>query len=1092
MAAVASPEMEAYFEELEQRANKCYELVGRARKAGYDIEDEAEIPRARDLAERVEAQVGPEGIAPRIREIIAEHDRETAALQVARELAGELREELGVEKALEQAVRTSLSILTEGVLVAPTEGVVRVATMQNHNSTHCAAIYYAGPIRAAGGTAQALSVLIADVVRRELGLDAYIPTRAEVERYKEEIPLYKRAVNLQYLPEGDEIEAIVKGCPVCITGEQTDRIEVAGNRDLPRVETNRLRGGAALVIAEGLCLKAAKVFKHVERLDIGGWDFLRSYTERKQEKAGEGEYKYLRDVLVGRPIFAFPDRPGGFRLRYGRTRLTGLAAVALNPATMVALDSFTAIGTQLKIQLPGKAAAVTPCDSIEGPLVLLDDGSCVRLSSREAAEAVAPRIREIVDVGEVLISPGEFLENNHTLVPGGWCNEWWEAELRAVGGEPPSEEPDFTAALAISQKHGVALHPTHTFLWHDITVDELAQLRQLAAAGSRDSTGFLLPAEAQPLLLTLGIPFQPDGSSLHIGSEAEALLHCLGDSGAKVEDSVLAQVSAIAGVEICIRAPTRLGASMGRPEKADVRRMKPPPHALFPVGQAGGPQRMLNKALESQPSQSRLGRPAKGVELEAELRYCRECNSETLAVRHCGQRTLVKEQAKRRDVDLRSEVEAAQRNAGIGVLPPVKGVRSMMSATRTPEALEKGLLRARHDLRVYKDGTLRYDMMNLPLTHFRPAEIGLTVERARELGYVRDSKGAELKTPDQILELKVQDLVVSRRAADWLLQVARFIDDELAQLYGCDRFYSLPEAAQPEDIIGQLLICLSPHTSAGVLARLIGFTQARAQYGHPFLHAAKRRNCDGDEDSMMLLLDGLLNYSEHFLPTTRGGTMDIPRVLSTRIDPTEIDSEAYNVGLETHLPLEFYQAAARGKHPTSVRELLDIVADRLETPAQYQDFGFTHATGDLNDGPHVSRYVMLGTMQEKSQATLELAQRLRASDAAFVAERTIEKHLMRDLVGNLRAFASQGVRCKKCTAKYRRPPLRESCPKCGGGLLLNISRASVSKYRRLAHEMAQRYEARPFIQQRLELVFQSIDDTLENEEIQQTSLGAFM
>ncbi|MDP7256141.1 MAG: hypothetical protein QGE96_04110, partial [Candidatus Poseidoniia archaeon] len=66
----------------------------------------------------------------------------------------------------------------------------------------------------------------------------------------EEIPLYKRAVNLQYLPEGDEIEAIVKGCPVCITGEQTDRIEVAGNRDLPRVETNRLRGGAALVIAE--------------------------------------------------------------------------------------------------------------------------------------------------------------------------------------------------------------------------------------------------------------------------------------------------------------------------------------------------------------------------------------------------------------------------------------------------------------------------------------------------------------------------------------------------------------------------------------------------------------------------------------------------------------------------------------------------------------------------------------------------------------------------------------------------------------------------------------------------------------------------
>ena len=102
---------------------------------------------------------------------------------------------MGLEKALEQAVRTSLSILTEGVLVAPTEGVVKVSTLENSNKTKCASIYYAGPIRAAGGTAQALSVLIADVVRRELDLDYYIHTPAEIERYKEEIHLYKRAVN---------------------------------------------------------------------------------------------------------------------------------------------------------------------------------------------------------------------------------------------------------------------------------------------------------------------------------------------------------------------------------------------------------------------------------------------------------------------------------------------------------------------------------------------------------------------------------------------------------------------------------------------------------------------------------------------------------------------------------------------------------------------------------------------------------------------------------------------------------------------------------------------------------------------------------
>ena len=350
MVLVASEKMESYFRDLEKKADDCYTLVSKARKAGFDPSLEAEIPRAKDLAERVEAQVGPKGVAPRIRNVAETNDRESTALIIAKELAADLKEKEGVAFALEQAVRTSLSILTEGVLVAPTEGVVKISTLENNNNTTCASIYYAGPIRAAGGTAQALSVLIADVVRRELGLDSYIPTPAEIERYKEEIPLYKRAVNLQYVPSSDEIESIVTSCPICITGERTDKLEVAGNRDLPRVETNSLRGGACLVIAEGLCLKAAKILKHVDKQSISGWDFLRTYAEKKKSSASGDvkEHKYLKDVIAGRPIFAFPDEPGAFRLRYGRSRSSGLASMAIHPSTMVIVDSFAAIGTQIK------------------------------------------------------------------------------------------------------------------------------------------------------------------------------------------------------------------------------------------------------------------------------------------------------------------------------------------------------------------------------------------------------------------------------------------------------------------------------------------------------------------------------------------------------------------------------------------------------------------------------------------------------------------------------------------------------------------------------------------------------------------------
>ena len=59
------------------------------------------------------------------------------------------------------------------------------------------------------------------------------------------------------------------------------------------------------------------------------------------------------------------------------------------------------------------------------------------------------------------------------------------------------------------------------------------------------------------------------------------------------------------------------------------------------------------------------------------------------------------------------------------------------------------------------------------------------------------------------------------------------------------RFYNIRKL---ENLTGHLTIGLAPHTSAGSLSRIIGFTDAQVCYAHPFYHAAKRRNADGDED----------------------------------------------------------------------------------------------------------------------------------------------------------------------------------------------------------------------------------------------------
>ena len=61
-------------------------------------------------------------------------------------------------------VCAGLAVLTEGILVAPLEGVVSARVIDNSDGSKAIAINYAGPIRSAGGTGQALSVLIADIL----------------------------------------------------------------------------------------------------------------------------------------------------------------------------------------------------------------------------------------------------------------------------------------------------------------------------------------------------------------------------------------------------------------------------------------------------------------------------------------------------------------------------------------------------------------------------------------------------------------------------------------------------------------------------------------------------------------------------------------------------------------------------------------------------------------------------------------------------------------------------------------------------------------------------------------------------------------
>jgi DNA polymerase II large subunit len=1302
-----SPAMQVYEKSLLNELHRAIAIAKEARSRGFDPSLDTEIPIASDLADRVEALLGIKGVAARIRELEATMSREEAALRIGDDFVARKFGEKDMMEVLDHAIRVSMALLTEGVVAAPTEGIAKVALGKNDDGTQYLMIFYAGPIRSAGGTAQAMSVLVGDYVRQKLGINRYIPRQEEVERYIEEIRQYNSIMNLQYLPSEAEIRLIIENCPVCVDGEATEQEEVAGHRNLERVETNAVRGGMALVIGEGIAGKARKLKGRVEKMKMGGWDWLdKLIAGAAKDDDGDKTVgikpldKYLRDLIGGRPVFSYPMRKGGFRLRYGRSRNTGFAAAGMHPATLYVLGEFLATGTQMKTERPGKACGVVPVDSIEGPVVRLKNGDVLRIDDEETAKRLETKIEKILDVGEILISYGEFLENNHPLVPAGYCSEWWQLDV-GPGIKPPKDEVE---ALAMARAGGY-LHPDYTWFWDDITGDQIRALSDAVAAGGSVVEDTLRippdPATKSPLE-TILIPHQVlDDGDVQIRTY-HAFLACLGLTddlkkretwGDVPEDaSPLDLVMHVSGLKLRSRSGTRIGGRMGRPGKSKPRKMNPPPHALFPLGDSGGSRRSFQSAsshtAETDQNNTDIDFQKEGGIIEIEvgrrrcslcgeignLCRCEKCGGHTDAVftcTKCGRETTLPRCpncdapatcSQRVTLDVKGEYAKVMARLGLKTdsIALVKGVKGVISKEKTVEPMEKGILRAIRNIWVFKDGTTRFDMIDLPITHIRPDEVRVPVEKFRTLGYMKDTHGYDLQNASQVVELHPQDILVSDSCAAYMVSVAQFMDDLLVKCYGLEPFYNI---TKPENLVGHLVIGLAPHTSAGVLARIVGFTRANVGYAHPFFHAAKRRNCfygdteievfdgrqwektpirkfvlenfdlsrpgvdrlgtyysdparpfftrsvdptgglhlrkvtsvsihrspttlirfqtargrelvvtpehsmlvwdtgylrkvkaielkagdalpvfsgasviadriaiaepvvapeewvycltvdtdhtltangiftgqcDGDEDCIMLLLDGLINFSRAFLPQNRGGSMDAPLVLTSRIDPAEIDKEALNIDVCDHYPIEVYMSALTYAEPKTIVKLIDRVENRIGSPGQVEGFQFTHDTSDISSGPLESMYAQMKPMTDKLEAELVLAEKIRAVDADDVAERVLTTHFLRDLMGNLSAFSKQKFRCTKCNTSYRRMPLAGKCTKfkgkgiCNGNIIPTVHEGSVKKYLEMSREICRKYNISEYTKQRMEVLDLAITSTFGEEKHEQLGLADFM
>lgn len=892
----ASLKIKNYFEELKTRIEKEYNIASKARSQGRDPEKTIEIEMANNMAEMVvklvsvvAPQIKNKGIEQRILELEKKYGLLdwrvcfTIALEVAQEKYCKFETK---KEAIETGIRIGFAYVTLGVVSSPLDGFISLEFKKrrdNRGEYFC--LNFAGPVRNAGGTGAAVCVLIADYVRKKLNYDVYDADEKEIKRAITELQDYhERVTNLQYYPSVEEITFLLKNIPVEIGGEPSEKFEVSNYKDLPRIPTNLIRSGYCLILSSCIPLKAPKLWKQLSKwgkdFEMDHWNFLEEFLKiQKKVKAKEEkkesnkkispDYTYINELVAGRPVLGEPLKEGGFRLRYGRSRISGYSSHSIHPATKLILNKYLATGTQLKLERPGKATSLTSCDLIEGPIVRLKNGDVIKIKNLKQAKQYLENIDKILFLGDILISYGDFLNRAHNLIPSGYCEEWWSQELEKKDNtnkfvkQPLINKPTVEEAFELSKKYNIPLHPEYTYHWKLISKEEFKELLAwFEKANIVENKKIVLPLEkTKELLEKIGLPHIVIQKNFVIINHPESfvLKELLLKNKKKYEgEEILEYIREISGIQLRDKSGTFIGARMGRPEKAKIRKLTGSPHMLFPVGEEGGKFRSIQSCLDKGKITGEFARfyckNCLKTTIYSRCEYCDTITVRQYTCKYCGNTEQEKCKHSQHNLSERKQIRINElfnltlKKLGMKAYPDlIKGVRGTSNKKHIPENIAKGVLRAKNDIYVNKDGTTRYDMTQLPITHFKPEEIGTSIRKLRELGYEKDIEGKPLLQPDQIVELLPQDIILPtceqslEEGSDKVLyKTSKFIDDLLKYFYNIEPFYNLKNE---KDLIGHLVVCLAPHTSVGTVGRIIGFSKTQGFFAHPLLHAATRRDC---------------------------------------------------------------------------------------------------------------------------------------------------------------------------------------------------------------------------------------------------------
>ena len=249
--------------------------------------------------------------------------------------------------------------------------------------------------------------------------------------------------------------------------------------------------------------------------------------------------------------------------------------------------------------------------------------------------------------------------------------------------------------------------------------DQLIKLRAWMLTDKYEEEKLILKLNEQKRSLELiGLPHKEINKEFVVieKEHAQALLFSIGKNKTETEalnifeknEKVLDVLSELSNVIIKDKAGTFIGARMGRPEKAKMRKLTGSPHAMFPVGEQGGRLRSFQSAFTE-------GKIIADVQMYkckkcsniTPFRVCELCESKTDQVLEEEKKNPY-DRRQRPEIQINKIMEAVKKKIGTNIIPDlIKGVRGLASKERIAEHLVKGILRAKYNLTVNKNGTIR-------------------------------------------------------------------------------------------------------------------------------------------------------------------------------------------------------------------------------------------------------------------------------------------------------------------------------------------------------------------------------------------------